>query len=126
MSTAIKSLPELSAEGEGADLAVAGASGLPSLPPMPADAFLAWLERADPGASLTYYRGFLIRDRSPESHLPEECRRALAKVANAALDAAERGRVHLVQRRNGPFDFSYLAIKAASTGAAAEVARHAA
>jgi hypothetical protein len=74
--------------------------------------FLAWLQRADPGASLEYYRGFLIRDRSPESHLPEESRRALAKVANAALDAAERGRVHLVQRRNRAFDYSYLAIKA--------------
>ena len=28
------------------------------------------------------------------------------------FEAAEDGLVHLVQRRNGPFDFSYLAIKA--------------
>ena len=33
-------------------------------------------------------------------------------MANLALEAADRGQVHLVQLRNGPFDFSYLAIKA--------------
>ena len=109
MSTAIKSLPELPAEGEGA---AAEAKDIPFLPRMQVDAFLAWLEQADPGASLEYHRGFLARDRSPDSHLREECRRALAEVANTALDAAERGRVHLVQRRKGELDFSYLAIKA--------------
>jgi hypothetical protein len=40
----------------------------------------------------------------------------VTKTADAAFEAAEQGRVHLVQRRHGPFDFSYLAIK---TGRAA-------
>ena len=60
-----------------------------------------------------YHRGLLIWDRSPASGLTETDRRALAKIANAVFQAAEQGEVHLVQRRNGPFDFSYLAIKAA-------------
>jgi hypothetical protein len=54
----------------------------------------------------------LIWDRSPASELTETDRRALARISNAVFHAAERGEVHLVQRRNGPFDFSYLAIKA--------------
>jgi hypothetical protein len=91
--------------------AAAKADNTSSLPRMQLGAFRAWLERADPGASLEYHRGLLSHDRGPGSDLPEERRRALAKVADAALNAAERGRVHLVQRRNRPFDFSYLAIK---------------
>lgn len=36
--------------------------------------------------------------------------RELNRVARRAWWAAEQGLVHLVQRRNGPDDFSYLAI----------------
>ena len=60
-------------------------------------------------------RGLLVRDRSPASELAEDGRRALARIADAALEAADDGLVHLVQSRNGPFDFSYLAIKAGTT-----------
>jgi hypothetical protein len=60
-----------------------------------------------------YHRGLLIWDRSPASGRTETDRRALAKIANAVFQAAEQGEVHLVQRRNGPFDFRYVAIKAA-------------
>jgi hypothetical protein len=42
--------------------------------------------------------------------MSDEQRRAFARVADAALRAAEDGLVHLVQRRNGPFDFSYVAV----------------
>ena len=73
--------------------------------------FRGWLARAEPGARFEYHRGLLIWDRSPASGLAEGDRRALAKIANAVFQAAEQGQVHLVQRRNGPFDFSYLAIK---------------
>jgi hypothetical protein len=67
-----------------------------------------------PGAALEYHRGLLVLDRSPASELKDEERRVVARLADAALQAAEEGRVHLVQRRNGAFDFSYVAIKAAS------------
>jgi hypothetical protein len=72
--------------------------------------FNRWLLRAQPGQQLQYHRGMLIRDRSPASGISEEHRRDLARVADAALRAAEERLVHLVQRRNGPFDFSYVAI----------------
>jgi hypothetical protein len=36
----------------------------------------------------------------------------VARLADAAFQAAEEGRVHLVQRRNDEFDFSYIAIRA--------------
>jgi hypothetical protein len=81
-------------------------------------AFLAWFERAEPRQRLAYHRGLLTRDRSPASELAEGDRRALAEIADAVFRAAEGGQVHLVQRRHGPFDFSYLAIKAGRTATA--------
>ena len=80
--------------------------------------FHAWLARAKPGEQLEYHRGLLVRDRSPASELAERDRRALGKVADAVFEAAEEGRVHLVQRRHGSFDFSYVAIKAGRTATA--------
>jgi hypothetical protein len=85
-------------------------------------AFSRWLERARAGEQFEYHRGLLVRDRSPASELADRDRRALAEVADAVFQAAADGCVHLVQRRHGPFDFSYLAIKAgraATVGAAA-------
>ena len=93
--------------------------------PLTVGRFWSWLVRAEPGAALEYHRGLLVRDRSPASELSEDERRVVARLADAAFPAAEEGRVHLVQRRNGPFDFSYLAIKAAAKGRQG-VTRHAA
>jgi hypothetical protein len=81
--------------------------------PIPLGTFNRWLLRALPGQQLEYHRGLLVRDRSPASELAEDGRRALARIADAALEAADDGLVLLVQRRNGELDFSYLAIKAA-------------
>jgi hypothetical protein len=81
----------------------------PALPS--ARLFHAWLERAQPGEMLVYHRGLLAHDRA-RSDLTETQRRRVAKTADAAFEAAEQGRVHLIQRRHGPFAFSYLAIKA--------------
>ena len=39
------------------------------------------------------------------------------------FQAAEQGQVHLVQRRRGPFDFSYLAIKSVRAATRRAVAR---
>lgn len=89
--------------------------GMASHAPIPLATFNRWLLRALPGQQLEYHRGLLVRDRSPASELAEDGRRALARIADAALEAADDGLVHLVQSRNGPFDFSYLAIKAGIT-----------
>jgi hypothetical protein len=81
--------------------------------PLTAGRFRSWLARSEPGAALEYHRGMLILDRSPASELSEDKRRTVAKIADAVSSAAEDRLVHLVQCRNGPFDFSYVAIKAA-------------
>lgn len=79
--------------------------------PLTLGRFRAWLARAEPGAVLEYHRGLLVFDRSPVSELGEDERRLVVRLADAALSVADDGLVHLVQRRHGDFDFSYLAIK---------------
>jgi hypothetical protein len=70
-------------------------------------AFIAWINQAMPGDVLEYHRGFLAFD---VSRLCEPDRAELLKLAHRAMRGIELGLVHLVQRRNGPNDFSYLAI----------------
>ena len=101
MNTPITTLTSVSALCEDYGQGMGETDDTLSLPRMQIDAFHAWLQRADPGACLEYHRGLLSLDRSPDSNLPEARRRALSRVADLALNAAERGRVHLVQRRNG-------------------------
>ena len=72
-----------------------------------------WLGTAFPGDTIEYHRGHLAVDQAPGlSPLSDaDCRR-LSRVARRALIFAEEGRAHLVQRRHGDGDYSYLAIKA--------------
>lgn len=73
--------------------------------------FCGWLNQAEPGDALEYHRGYLVLDRVPsEKDLPDVRRAELDLLANCAMRAAEHDLVHLVQRRNAPWDFSYLAI----------------
>jgi hypothetical protein len=125
MNTAFIALSSLSALSDDCRRAAPESESTPSLAQMQADAFRAWLQQAGPGACLEYHRGLLSLDRSPESECSEERRRALSRVADLALAAADRGEVHLVQRRNGRFDFSYLVVKAAALSRG-EITRHAA
>ena len=70
-----------------------------------------WLGQAEPGDILEYFRGFLVVDTTPYgSRLPESDRVELGRLACRALWASERGFAHLVQRRHGPDDYSYLII----------------
>jgi hypothetical protein len=91
--------------------------------PLTAGRFWSWLARSAPGAALEYHRGLLILDSSPASDLAEDERRVVARLADAAFQAAEEGRVCLVQHRNGPFDFSYLAVKAQARARSQRAAR---
>ena len=77
------------------------------------DDFCGWLAMAMPGDATVYYRGYLGRDRcrSP-GRLPEPDRQRLIALARQALLAAEDGRVHLLQRRHGYGECSYIAVKA--------------
>lgn len=66
-------------------------------------AFAEWLkdDHTERDDTYQYYRGFLVRDR--EKHP------AADDIGSAAWKAYEQGKVSLVQKRKGPFDFSYLA-----------------
>lgn len=71
----------------------------------------AWLGTAAPGDRLAYYRGVLAVDlASTDGALTKAERAELRRVACRALFAAENGLAHLLQRRNGPDDFTYLLI----------------
>ncbi len=73
--------------------------------------FCAWLGQAHPGDALVYHRGVLALDASISSQTPDsDAHRELGRVARRAWWAAEQGLIHLLQRRNGPDDFTYLAI----------------
>lgn len=74
-------------------------------------ALCAWVAHAEPGDALAYHRGLLAIDRGPSGQpfLSPEAR-AIAKTGNMAMKLAERGFVHLVQRRLAPDQFLYIAI----------------
>ena len=80
--------------------------------PVTSDDFCGWLAIATPGSASVYYRGHLGRDRSRSTTaLSERDRQGLIALARQALLAAEAGRVHLLQRRHGDGDYSYIAVK---------------
>ena len=73
--------------------------------------FCTWLSRAAAGEALTYHTGFLACDvNNTVSALREADRLELTHLARSARWAAEEGLVHLIQRRQGPEQFAYLAI----------------
>lgn len=78
---------------------------------MPEVELCAWLGSALPGDRLAYHRGVLCRDCSPtNSRLDEKNRAELQRVARRARLASDMGLAYLVQRRNGPDDYTYLVI----------------
>jgi hypothetical protein len=81
--------------------------------------FEAWYRSAQIGEALEYHRGFLAMDRALGSRLSEERRKELDRVAHAVMDMAGAGHVHLIQRRHGPDDYSYMVV-ASSGGRRAE------
>jgi hypothetical protein len=78
--------------------------------------FYAWVSVAEPGAIISYHRGFLAVDTGPlVSGLPPSKQAALRAIADAAWRAAEQNLVHLVQERLGPDLFDYRAIARTKT-----------
>ena len=73
--------------------------------------FCGWIGQAAPGDVLQYHRGHLALDVTTQgTRLPERERAELSCVARRAWWASEQKLIHLVQRRHGPDDYSYLAI----------------
>lgn len=74
-------------------------------------ALCTWIGQASTGDRIAYHRGFLAWDIAPEMQmLPGRARAELARVASRARNLAQAGAVHLVQRREGPADYTYLII----------------
>ena len=70
-----------------------------------------WIGQAAPGEALEYYRGFLAMDTfSQGTRLGGSDRAELVRLARRAWWASEQKLIHLVQRRHGSDDYSYLAI----------------
>ena len=66
---------------------------------------------AEPGERIEYHRGFLGLDRSPLGrHADRQTRSTISRTADRAAVMAEKGLVHLVQKRLGPECFSYFAV----------------
>ena len=81
--------------------------------PLDVTGFCDWLADAEPGAAIAYYRGHLVFDRLPEkSGLPMQKRHALVAVADRVMTAAANGFCFPLQRRLGPNDWLYLAVRA--------------
>lgn len=77
------------------------------------ESFAFWLKSANPGESILYYSGFLMRDREVfmrgggfADKFPPRIKAALA-AWRAYLD----GEATLTQRKRGNFDYDYIAIK---------------
>jgi len=84
---------------------------IPLTRPLTEQALCSLIGMAAPGDAIEYHRGFLAIARDPNvGKLAERERADLVRVARRAVRAAEAGLVHLVQRRLGPGEFSYLAI----------------
>ncbi len=73
--------------------------------------FCAWLSQAEAGQALEYHRGFLVLDTDPAiSKLPTGERLELKQLASRARWAADKRLLHLLQRRLGDSEFSYIAV----------------
>lgn len=76
-----------------------------------------WLVTAEPGQMLTYHRGLLALDVDPRALRMNAADCAnLAALAQRLRDEADRGTLHLLQRRLGREHFDYIAVVARPAG----------
>jgi hypothetical protein len=73
----------------------------------------AWIAHAAPGDRIEYHHGVLAADRLViGSRLADRDCRQLNRVADILFGLAAAGRVHLLQKRNAPGDYTYVAVVA--------------
>jgi hypothetical protein len=75
--------------------------------------FVDWIVDANANDCIAYYRGHLGRDRHPSSAIlsHHDCRK-LSAVASRIMTAADQGLVLPFQKRLGPHNYVYLAVRA--------------
>lgn len=100
----------------------------PALAPIPdrhtalvdENGFVDWLIDAKPGERVVYYRGHLAHDRAPSAQaMDSRSRTVVHTVASRVMASTAKGLVLPVQKRIGPGDFLYIAVKALPPRAAA-------
>src|SRR4051812_16867406 len=81
--------------------------------PLDENGFVDWIVDAQSNDCVGYYRGHLGLDRCEAAAVlcPVECRRLIA-VSRRVMVAADQGLVFPVQKRLGPHDYVYLAVRA--------------
>jgi hypothetical protein len=83
--------------------------------PFDENGIVDWIVDAEAHDFIAYYRGHLTYDRNDSARvLSPPDRRQLVAVARRIMVAAEQGLVCPVQKRIGPQDFVYLAIRASA------------
>lgn len=65
--------------------------------------FISWLNVAEPGENYIYYKGYIGESKS----------NILSSLKQTVWKSAVNGRVYLLQRKNGPSEYDYLAQKSA-------------
>ena len=81
--------------------------------PLDENGLVDWLLDAEPGDSVVYYRGHLGHDRMPSAHvLDRQSRIDLHAVASRVMVLSAQELVLPVQKRVGPEDCLYIAVKA--------------
>jgi hypothetical protein len=69
-------------------------------------------ETLERGKELTYYRGYLVKDRRETTPSRPHDPYFVNKAGKMAHDFMKQGRVALVQRRHGHEDYEYIAQRA--------------
>ena len=77
------------------------------------DYFRLWLVTSRPGSSYIYHRGFLCRDREPQTYENgrSQVEEEVHELGLAAMAAEKDGLVTLTQRRIGRENYEYIATK---------------
>lgn len=80
--------------------------------PLDENSLVDWLVDASAGEAIAYYRGHLSHDRCMSTPvLTSDERRRLVAVANRIMAAHDQGLVIPLQRRVGPHEWLYLAVR---------------
>lgn len=70
-----------------------------------------WFSKAKPGDAIEYYRGHLWVDIDKDATtLKPKAVKAAKAIGKYAMELSRDGWAHLVQRKHGAHDYSYLAV----------------
>jgi len=95
--------------------------------PLDENGFVDWLVGAEAGDHVVYYRGHLALDRCESGRIADlKTRQRLVSIARRVMAAADQGLVMPVQKRLGPHDALYIAVRASGAlRMSAKATRHA-